>query len=455
MKRLVIVLTLICLAVTVSFGQSSTPLSLKDCIKIALENNSKLRIAEQRYQSAGTGVTSAYSSMLPRVNSSFSSGRYIQGARVLKTDVPKGIDPSTGRVIYEQQEIYQKSTSRNAHGARVSLSQSILDLESVYGIKQAQTAERSAEHSAKSTRQSVILSVQEAYYELLKAYRLLSVYEEATKQAEEEVSRAQARVDIGISSQAEVFQAKVNLGTQRTNLINQENIIALDKANLNNALALDTNAPIEIVEDKSEPAFPAVSYDDAVKAVLQNNEELKALSLDIKTSWYGVRMAKARYIPTLGGSVSYSRNNDDISRVYSTKLDQDYSASLGAQVDLNIFNGLSDKAGVQRAMINNNIAQESYNDRQRVIVAQVKQVFLQLKAYKDILEINQENIDAAKENLRLQLEKRRVGSGTELEVTQAQTELTRAQSNYVRAEYDTKITKAQLETIMGVVDAGN
>lgn len=455
MKRFVLVLMVLGLAATTLFGQSSAVLSLNDCIKIALENNSTLRIADQRYQSAGTSVTSATSSMLPRVNSSFSTGRYIQGARVLKTDVPKGIDPATGRVIYEQQEIYQQSTSRDAHGARLSLSQSFLDLESVYGIKQAKTAEQAAAHTAKSTRQSVILSVQEAYYELLKAYRLLSVYEEAAKQAEEEVSRAQARVDIGISSQAEVFQAKVNLGSQRTNLINQENIIALDKANLNNAMARDTNAPIDISEDNSEPTFPTVSYDDAVKAVLQNNEELKALALDIKTSWYGVRMARARYMPTIGGNISYTRNNDDISRVYSSKLDQDYSASLGAQMDLNIFNGLADKAGVQRAMINNNIAQESYNDRQRAIIAQVKQVFLQLEAYKDILDINQQNIDAAKENLRLQLEKRRVGSGTELEVTQAQVELTRAQSNYVRAEYDTKITKAQLETIMGVVDTNN
>ena len=83
-----------------------------------------------------------------------------------------------------------------------------------------------------------------------------------------------------------------------------------------------------------------------------------------------------------------------------------------------------------------------------------KQYFLQLEAYKDFIEINQQNIEAARENLRLQQEKRRVGSGTELEVTQAQVELTRAQANLVNAEYEAKIARARLETAMGAAEAG-
>ena len=59
-------------------------------------------------------------------------------------------------------------------------------------------------------------------------------------------------------------------------------------------------------------------------------------------------------------------------------------------------------------------------NKKRLLTADVKQYFLELQAYQDIIEINRENIEAAKENLRLQQEKRRVGSGTELEVTQAQ-----------------------------------
>jgi outer membrane protein len=455
MKRITFVFVIVFLFTTALFSQTALPMSLQDCIKVALENNSRLRISEQRLQSAGADVTTAYAGLMPRINSAFSTGRYIQGARVMKTDVPIGVDLVTGRAIYEQQEIVQKRSERNAHSASVSLSQDIFDFgQTIYSIKQSKVMEQVAEHTVKSTQQSVILSVKEAYYELLKAYRLKEVYAEAVKQSEEELSRAQSRMDIGVSSRAEVFQAKVSLGSQQTNIINQENIVEMAKANLNNAMARDAYAPLEISEDKSEPIFPTISMQDAAAASVQNNEELKAMSLDVKSSYYGVKVAQSRYMPSLGGSISYNRNNDDITRVYSTELDRDFSASLGVRLDLNIFNGFSDKAGVQRATINNQIAQENYNDRKRTVEASVKQYFLQLEAYKDIIEINQQNIEAAQENLRLQLEKRRVGSGTELEVTQAQVELTRAQSNFVRAEYDAKIARAQLEMVMGV-PAGN
>jgi len=458
MKRICMLFVFIIFMVTSLLGQTATPLTLQDCIKIALENNSTLRIGEHRLKAAGTTVTDAYSDVLPSINTSFSSGVRYSGASIYKKlsnvydpiTLKPILDPVTGNPIQEEVTIYQKSQQVKSHSLGASLSQTLFNLGAVYTIKAAKTAEQAEEHSVKNIRLSVILTVKEAYYELLKAYRLKQVYDEAVKQAEEELANAQARMDIGISSQAEVYQAKVNLGSQRTSALNQDNIVEMAKANLNNAMARDTNLPIEISEDKSQPIFPEWNFEEAARLSVQNNEELKALNLDVKTSYYNIRQAQTRYLPTVGGYVSYNRNNDDIARVYSANLDKDYGATIGASMNFNVFNGLSDKAGVQRATINHRIAQETYDERQRTVVAAVKQHFLQLEAYKDIIDINEQNIEAAQENLRLQLEKRRVGSGTELEVTQAQTELTRAQSNYIRAEYDAKIARAQLETVMGV-----
>ncbi len=458
MKRICTLFFLLLIASSGLFSQNVAPMTLQDCIKIALENNSTLRMAEQRLESAGADVTTATSEVLPRVNTSFSSGMRYSGASVYKSVVLKldpvtqqpVVDPSTGSPIYEQITINQKSSEFKSHSINASLYQSLFDLGSIYGIKAAKVNKQATEHSVKNTRLSVILSVQEAYYELLKAIRLNEVYQEAVKQAEEEVSRAQARVDIGISSQAEVLQARVNLGSQRTSLLNQENIVEMAKANLNNAMARDTNLPVEVNEDKTEPIFPNITFEDAARTSIQNNQTLKALDLDVKTSYYNIKAAQTRYLPTIGGSVSYNRNNDDITRVYSSNLDQDFSASIGASLSLNVFNGFADKAGVQKATINNRIAQETFNEQKRTVLASVKQYFLQMEAYKDIIDINKQNIEAAQENLRLQLEKRRVGSGTELEVTQAQTELTRAKANHVSAEYNAKIAKAQLESVMGV-----
>ncbi len=437
--------------VTLIFAQEDKPLTLQDCIDIALRNNSTLRVAKSRYDIAGTNVSTAYSNLLPRLNMSLGSGKYIQGARVMKLDVPAGYDTLTNRVIYEQQEIYQKSVERNSHYARLSLNQNIFDFgQTIYNIKYNKALQQANQQMVQNTVQMVILNVKQAYYELLKALRLQQVYEEAVQLSEEEYNRAKAMLDIGLSSQAEILQARVSLGNARSNLITQKNIVEVAKANLNNAMGRDPSTPLSVIEDQSEPIFPAITLEEALQIALQNNPEIKALELQAKSSLFSVRMAKTRYLPSIGVNVSYSRNNDDISRVYSEKLDQDFSASIGIGLDLNIFNGLADKAAVQRSYLTYQIDQENLRERKRTLTAEVKQYFLQFSAFKEFLEINQQNIEAAKENLRLQQEKRRVGSGTELEVTQAQVEVTRAQANLVRAEYDAKIAKAQLETVMGV-----
>lgn len=436
----------------VAQAQETKVLSLSDCIEIALKNNSSLRNAGRQHLIAKANVMTARSNFLPSLSASFSSGRYIQGARLVKQDVPVDYNPATGKYIYEQRQTFQDRTDRNFNQARLSLNQQIFDFgRSINDLKQAQASSAAADQDVLSTRQDVVQNVKVAYFELLKAEKLEEVYADAVKLAEEQVNRSKTMMEIGIASQAEVYQAKVNWGTNKRNWITQKNNVEFAKANLNNALGWNPNTSVEIIQETTAPVFFEYKFDEAVKIAIENNPQIKSLELSVKSYLYSQRAAKAQYYPSLGASISYTRSNDEWSRVYSTKLNEDYSASLGLQMDLNLFNGMRDKAQIQRQSLNYQIAVENLAEQKRQIVAQVKQHFLELEAFKEILDIQRENIDAAKENLRLQQEKRRVGSGTELDVTDAQVQLTRAQSDYVQAEHDAKVAKARLEAAMGII----
>jgi outer membrane protein len=457
-QAILFVLLLSCTSLLVA--QEEPALTLQDCIQIALKNNSQLRNAQRNVEVSGTYVTAAYANLLPRISSSFGTGKYIEGASIsqqvtVKTDPVTNlplVDPITGSLIYEQRSVQQDRTERNYYSARVSLSQNVFDFgQSINGIKQIKALEASQEFTLTNTRQAVILNVKQAYYELLKSYRLQEVYQEAVQVSQDQVNRAQAMYDIGLATQAEIYQAKVNMGTNQTNLITQKNLVEINKANLNNALGRNPGIPVKVIEDKSEPIFPEYQFEQALNTAISNNQEIKSLELQAKAALYSARAARGKYLPTIAASVSYSRDNNEYNRVFSSNLDRDFSASLGISLDLNIFNGFSDRAAAQREELNYQVAQEDLAERKRTVTAEVQQYFLQLNAYKEIIDINRINLDAAKENLRLQLEKRRVESGTELEVAQAQVELTRAQSTLVQAEYEAKIAKASLEKVMGVI----
>ncbi len=450
MNRSVVCLVLIGVLVCVGWAQPDAELTLDQCIDIALKTNSQLRNAERQVEVSGTQLTDAWSSFLPTVNTSFSSGKFIQGARSTRMDVPVDVDPVTGRVIYEEREIDQESTNRYSHSASITLNQKIWDFgRSSNTVRQVKASKSAARHNARDVRRAVILNVKQAYYHLLKVNKLRTVYEQAVQLAEKQVDEAQARLDIGLASQAEVYEAKVNLGTNRAQLITQENAVEMAKADLNFALGRDADTSVQAIEDKSRPTFPSFSLSNALEVALEQNEYIKRLDLEAKSYRFAIQTAKSRFMPSVGMRLTYQRNNDDISRVYSTELDRDFSATIGVGMDLNVFNGFADKAAVQRQILNYEMAVENLKEAKRVLTADVKQYFIELEAYRDLLEINRENIEAARENLRLQLEKRRVGSGTELEVTQAQVKLTEAQSEFVRAEYDAKIALARLEKVMG------
>lgn len=433
-------------------GSEGDLLTLSDCIQIALENNSQLRIAGRNVDVSVTDQVIARSYMLPTLSTSFGSGKFIQGERILQLDVPVGIDPNTGQMIYQQKQIIQDKSERNSHSASVSLYQNIFDFgRSIYGIKQANAMYNASEHSLVSTRQAVILNVKTNYYRLLEEIKLQGVYEEAVKLADDQLKRVESMVEVGSASQAEWYQARVSLGGQRRNLITQKNMVAMARANLNNALGRNPNIPIDIEEDLGEALQPTYDFETAVKTALQNNPQIKSAIQELRASTYSVKISQSRYLPSIGASARYSRNNDDIGRVYTPELNRDFSVTIGVGLDLNIFNGFADHAAVQKASLNAQIAQERLAESQRLLIAEVKQYFLSLKALKDIIEINKENLEAAKENLRLQQERRRVGAGTELEVSEAQVQLTEAQSTLVRAEYESKIVKAQLESMMGTI----
>lgn len=436
------------------FAQENERLSLQDCIDIALSNNYELRVAQLNVELAEQDIVSSRSSWLPHVNSSFNFGKFIQGQRTERMDVQVGVDSSVvpPRVIIQERDVQIGKTERNSYSASISLDQHIYDFGRTSNrIREAKAYKQYHEHNLFNTRNLVMANVSDKYFELLKAIKLHSVYEEAVKHAEENLTYNVTMLDVGLKSQAEIFQARVNLGNRQTDLINQVNRIELAKAALNNAMGQNPALSVDVQEDMPKPIFSAYSFDEAVEIALENNDRLKAIESQVKAGEYAIRSAKAQYAPAIGARVSYNRDNDDIGRVYSPNLNEDYTATIGAGISLNIFNGLADKAAIQRQQLNNEMVLEKLKEEKRILITNIREYFLLLKSFEDVIRINQENLKAYEENLRLQTEKRRVGSGTELEVMAAQVDVIQAQETLVRAEYEAKIYRAYLDAALGII----
>ena len=92
-----------------------------------------------------------------------------------------------------------------------------------------------------------------------------------------------------------------------------------------------------------------------------------------------------------------------------------------------------------------------YEDFRRNLESDVTVLWQRYADLNEIVEINRDNLEAAGEEYRLANERYRLGSGTSLDLREAQVNLTEAERILVVAEYDLIITYAQIQETVGKI----
>jgi len=124
-KSALFTLTILALLVNLSYAQNGKVLTLEECIKMGLKNNSQFKIAASQVDRSGANVMGSYSSILPRIQTTFSSSRQKSGDATFLGDILVGIDSTTGESIIEERTITQEGSERNSHFAQISYTQTL------------------------------------------------------------------------------------------------------------------------------------------------------------------------------------------------------------------------------------------------------------------------------------------------------------------------------------------
>ena len=158
--------------------------------------------------------------------------------------------------------------------------------------------------------------------------------------------------------------------------------------------------------------------------------------------------------PTLSAFFSYNRSHEGFAKVYGS-WDKNWNMNWGLSLRWNLFNGFNDKVRIQK----NKLAHRSYlvtqEETKRNLKSEIVNQIDTFNSYLEIIDINEDNLEAAQEEFRLAEERYRIGSGTALEVREAQVNLNRAEQTLVAAKYNARMTQASLEQILGVIYTKN
>lgn len=421
------------LLLVVSFNTQSQPLTLDDCIKIALENNTTLANAKASMEDMRLLMDVSRAGYLPVV---------------------------TAYADYNHQEYKPKYTAfalqsqnlfmNRIYSAGINLQQTLWDGGNTIAVnKIADVDYKASKSDFENTRQMLIYGVEEAYLNLLKQKQLLTVYEETLTSSQEALKKAESMEQVGASSRTDVLKARVKVEDDRLNLIKAQNYLEAAKANLNYIMGRDVNMEIDAA-DMETPESLSINYEEAVKTALENHPALKKAGYDKKSSEYTIERAKSAFLPQLTGSYNFGTSSPAFNELADPfNKDNEFQWSAGITLSINLFDGLASPANYQRAKVGKRVAEDNFEQAYRDVVLEVKAAYLGLDEAEKSIAAASERVLSAEEDFKLSTARYNLGAGTILEQIDAQLALTSAKAQKIQAEYNYKFAQSRLQKAIG------
>jgi outer membrane protein TolC len=431
MKKIIFVL----LALSSFLFAEGKPLTLKDCIQHALQNNPDIKLAQKQLIAYKKGILGSYGGILPNVSVYSNAQRSTQG-------------PS--EYVWNNIIFKQGDTTTTYYNAGISYYQNIFDGGKWWNnIRLAKKLYENTSVEKNQTRQLIIANVTEKFYGVLKAQELLKVYQISLENSRNQLKKTQELFRIGQVAKRDLYKSQVNEGNDRLMVLQQETQLKATVAELNIALGNSPDMPLEVFEEEYiKPEM--IPGEDVYQKCFQNNQALSSLQLQQQASLLRYKITKGDYYPSFYSTFSYSRGGYEIQRLTS-EFKKWWNTSLTLTLSWSIFDGFQRKTASQQRYLDYKSYDDQITKKKMEIQNQAQNLLLSLETYQKMLEISELTLESAKEDFRLAQEMYRLNSATLLEVLMAQVELTRAQGNLISTKYDAKIAEVRLAFVMGTL----
>jgi len=343
----IIILVMFCTGMTVA--QQPVSYSLKDILKVAVENNNNVVKAKYDYEEGLAKTKEVKSAALPQVNINGDlSDNVIRQALVF----PKMFsDPNAGPDDYAVLRAgMQYSTSISAQATQQLFNKSVLT-----GIKAAKVSEDYYNYNITRTEEEVIQQVSTLFYKAASLQAQRMVLDSTLSQTQKNLSITMDRYRNGVARKLDVDRINVNLTNLQTQIRSIDDSYASIINQLKLAAGLDMNAMIEVNEPLVYNAT-TYHYDPAITMSewkWENKVEFKQLSTQLSLYDLERKNFSAAYYPTLSAFANYTytgQSNDFIFSKGANPLWFDV-ASIGVKINIPVFDGLNKSAKVQQSKI--------------------------------------------------------------------------------------------------------
>lgn len=357
-----------------------------------------------------------------------------------------------------QRQEFQDGTERERSGVRsntwtaaVNLNWTLFDGLRMFATRdKVEELFRLGELNIKNQVVGTIAEVSFAYYGIVRQKQQLRAIEEQMTVSEERVKLAEKKLTVGLGSKPELLQAKVDLNAQKAAKLQQETLILQLKEQLNQLTAMQLPSAFEVTE--SIPINSELALETIQNNIGLSNPGLLLARKNIDIALLSLKEQKASRWPTLSFNSAYNfsrLDNQTVVNPFAPLFSQNNGLNFGFSANIPIFNQMTVRRNIQQAEVAIRGGQLLYEDQRITLDVNVRNAFRDYEYQKQALVLEEENIEFARENVQIALERFRQGVSTYLELREAQKSLEDAFNRLIAARYNTKLAEIELLRLKG------
>lgn len=287
-------------------------LTLEDAIKIALSENVSVRVADKEIQRTTYAKRGSYAALFPQIDGSAAYQRTIK-KQVMYMDFDLGaMGGGAGAGSGSGGESPTKGGGLevgrwNTWSAGLTASMPLVNAQLWKSLGISADEVELAVEKARGSRLAMVTSVKEAFFTVLLSKAANEVYEQAYKNAQENLNITELKHASQKASEMDLLRAKTTVANTIPDLYNSRNNIDLALWQLKAVMGLDLDRNIDVLgslKDYADQMFYDLHENDNFD--LDGNSTLKQLEIQIDELNKNVQLNKLAYVPSLALAFNYT-----------------------------------------------------------------------------------------------------------------------------------------------------
>jgi outer membrane protein len=408
---------------------AATPITLSEAILLAQRNSLSTVQARGSIRTSEAAVKQSYAAFLP----SFSLSAGTQRQSGDRFDTQGNLVPFTGNPTN-----YSTGLSSNLQlfdGGR-----------RFFDVKRSKADVDVAEAGETVSRYNVALQVKQQYYNILAARESENAANAQVEQAQQQLRAASLRLRAGAAIVSDSLRSVVQLGNARLAQLTAQNNLQLANATLTRLVA--SPRPVTATVSDTLDARVVIPDISELEPLVSKSPTIQQADAQLESAHASLRSAKTSFLPTV--NMNFNRSGSGLDPQFGIGDKRyAYNQNLSFSMNFPLFNNLTREVNVARAIVAEDVAEVALRDARYLARQTLVQSLGQMRIAQEQIAIQTTSVAAAAEDVRVQQRRYELGATTLLDLLTSQTQLDAARTALIRARYDYRVAKAQLEALIG------